>query len=865
MHEAIDSSQAQIKALAHSNEKLNKTLDSSKKVYEGEVDTFQTSTKALEDAKVQSATDSLLSNVLTHLETIKSQGLEFIKSEAAGRVIEGAQSLLKLKGLNNNLHEKLAELTKELSFIGAIKKVELEFILAEQTTTEWNTLLQEPQKWEEKIAQGKTLLQTFNELETVLPLEEQLTTPEVKDLLKSTLYKLDQAKTHVQKNLDPILLYVDPEQYRIMVEQSLDEQLYFRIPDDNQRQLEKQRILPEIWAVLDGSDGIQPEEVTQKVQELIERLLADIPYIIKIKGNHGKVYDCIYKPAPKPREAGRLQKEAEQLIETYENLLRTNEIAISNRDSEKEITILNGAITYKRENPKSAAYEIITVTPYEVSIFSSTDPDKDPKRAQAMAFQEAFEAWRTSGSDSTILTFGDPPQNFDLKPFLENPPIPKEKLSLLYITSKLEKIKEMGQEQTPQYVRSQTADFAAFIDGMSYNIPEEGYTNTSNGLFPYPYDERSIYIYEKKGNKLINTIVYTESATIVEHTSVKVTMYLNEKGQQIKNIRQDVIFDRDNPQILYNRVTVKEYFGSAKDGNEIEERKVYLDGVLTSATRLDIYGKVIADVGTDEESALTIKGPHGETITLGSYSYERKRHPGLSVDEYLRMVAKILPDDKALNEYINQMIEYVYDLDLYKKSEYFATPQEFFSHERGGRSQGDCEDYVFGALKKILEYRGIKAYPISITTYEDYDHGNDRHVATLKKDRGRVITTPTGRHILIDKHAELMALFKDKNGKYYIKSYGTSGVNINGESVQKDVPKVAFNTKEEAFAAAHKTWDKTGLGHQTIDHVPDEQGKPRKVMIFKDPVIYPEVNLAERYEDKLLIIDFSSLVSNSEK
>ncbi len=84
------------------------------------------------------------------------------------------------------------------------------------------------------------------------------------------------------------------------------------------------------------------------------------------------------------------------------------------------------------------------------------------------------------------------------------------------------------------------------------------------------------------------------------------------------------------------------------------------------------------------------------------------------IEQWMKLMqtAKNLPEQeklKRVNKFFNQRIEFVDDIYLWNKNDYWATPVEFLS-----RGQGDCEDYSIAKYFTLLEL-GVPEAKMRIT------------------------------------------------------------------------------------------------------------------------------------------------------
>lgn len=84
------------------------------------------------------------------------------------------------------------------------------------------------------------------------------------------------------------------------------------------------------------------------------------------------------------------------------------------------------------------------------------------------------------------------------------------------------------------------------------------------------------------------------------------------------------------------------------------------------------------------------------------------------IEQWMKLMqtAKSLPEQeklKRVNRFFNQRIEFVDDIYLWNRNDYWATPVEFLS-----RGQGDCEDYSIAKYFTLIEL-GVPEAKLRIT------------------------------------------------------------------------------------------------------------------------------------------------------
>lgn len=137
---------------------------------------------------------------------------------------------------------------------------------------------------------------------------------------------------------------------------------------------------------------------------------------------------------------------------------------------------------------------------------------------------------------------------------------------------------------------------------------------------------------------------------------------------------------------------------------------------------------------------------------------------------------------EAVNRFYNKVI-YMSDMEIYNKSDYWATPLEFL-----GKDRGDCEDYVI-AKYFALRYLGMPSEKLFFTYVKSTKFEETHMVLTY-------FETPRSEPLVLDNNNQ--KIFPASRREDLIPIY-----NFNGESLIKSKQK-----------QSHKKWDELKLNMQ---------------------------------------------------
>jgi len=139
---------------------------------------------------------------------------------------------------------------------------------------------------------------------------------------------------------------------------------------------------------------------------------------------------------------------------------------------------------------------------------------------------------------------------------------------------------------------------------------------------------------------------------------------------------------------------------------------------------------------------------------------------------------------EAVNQFYNG-VRYSPDIKVYKKKDYWATPEEFL-----GKDKGDCEDYVIAKYFALI-YLGIQSKKLFFTYVRSTKFKSPHMVLTYFK-------TPRSEPLILDNNNR--KIFPASKRKDLIPIY-----NFNGDSLYK--ASKSGKGKKVKKKKSHKKWD----------------------------------------------------------
>jgi hypothetical protein len=513
----------------------------------------------------------------------------------------------------------------------------------------------------------------------------------------------------------------------------------------------------------------------------------------------GQTYEFMVNPEAQMDQYEAMQQRAQDSLLTFSTQFNK----VKGGEVEGTPQLINGIVICKvildRErvvngkkepipNLAEGAYKDVTIEGTKI-VERYSDPVLEDKQTDAVNFQSSFEQWKAS-PDATF-TYGEPPKTFppsgfDMTKFLNERQMQKSELKIDHFLEM--KMPEVVDLDAP--LKTQTYEFKKMGTGLVF-----GSTVIDNSHLLSP-----------------NTEVLAQGPDFLQTRSVEFRI-VNQQRRKI-----EVITDYW-PRKLGETNTPKL--------KKIEE---YEDGVVTSQTRFDAEGKLLERVSkvkgcTDASSVDRPLGPpykeaqvlddHGkavldengkplmeristrefilkdekgkEKVRIRTFQAENEYRKAqgqkpMSEDEYTQMLGKNLQSDEQIHAFTSLMFKYRYD-DA-SKNDTWQRPGETFRRTENGLFLGDCEDYAF-VLQKILQAQGKKAYVLSLPG-----------------------------------HAECITISRDEKGKYHAKSYGTFGVDVDGNRIGESIDpskSEGYETPEFAMRALQKKWSFKESGNAEME------------------------------------------------
>ncbi len=507
----------------------------------------------------------------------------------------------------------------------------------------------------------------------------------------------------------------------------------------------------------------------------------------------GIMMDCLFDPPKSAEEYPKAKEAAQTTLETYVRHLREKHEEDLDFRKEESSTFINGILTVKvagSSPDKIGRYKLLTVQRDEVKVDVSSAAFDENKRVFE-SFTSAFEDWKKSGSKNTSIAYGDPPRTFDLRPYLEKMNINRADLTLDIIRGK----------PTDEFIRFNGGEFLGSegqIINYSYKYGRKKNgalylkmrSQTDNDVTGIPGHFRSSWKEYGEEEELLKdgfTSKFVVNDTEYHTYTIVSDYYPRKRGEKMFQERKQL------SKIDNGIVERTEHFNP--DGNLIRAESLvegspgvvavdYADGAVLEPDKEDKPGNIRHTMEfTDHE---------GNKVAIMSFPDMKKQNPSLTEPEYFKFLAVKLDNDELLHAFIETMFEYVHDSPekshpLKKGAantlgDIWQGPSQTMNRVENGKMLGDCEDWAF-FLQKLLEEQGKSAYVLGIYA-----------------------------------HAEAVTLEKDSNGLYHAKSYGTSGVDNNGNRVgQPADPEKArgYTDIADALESINQKWI-ASLGYPTI-------------------------------------------------
>ncbi len=448
------------------------------------------------------------------------------------------------------------------------------------------------------------------------------------------------------------------------------------------------------------------------------------------------------------------------------------------------------SITLDRTKP---AYKNMPENAYIAVVFDGnkvvenySSPKLDEEKIAANDFLTAFKAWQNDPASSGEFVFGSPPKKCNLGALLKDVKGDKSAVTMDLI---------MNKNALPSDISNlAAADNMAIRSTIVYG--ENGHvvttSETNHLLTPDRVDKRTAELNERK--ELVRSREYDEIVNQQRRHIKTVTNYwpleagqkeFKLKKQQVYEdgiVTSEASFDR-NGQLTERKSSVRGCDGiTAVDRPSGSGKKIPL---------LDDDGKPMTDEigrpkGSENETTrvMMIKTKDGKEISIKSYeAMKKERGANFTTEDYMKFLSQNLRTKEEFHAFTQLMFKYRSDRATHNVEDYWQKPDETAKATENGMMLGDCEDYAF-FMRRILEFQGKKAYVLGVPG-----------------------------------HAECVSISRDKNGKYHAMSYGTFGVDENGNRVgeKADAAKsTGYDTPELALKSLQAKWHVQNSGNEKM-------------------------------------------------
>lgn len=169
---------------------------------------------------------------------------------------------------------------------------------------------------------------------------------------------------------------------------------------------------------------------------------------------------------------------------------------------------------------------------------------------------------------------------------------------------------------------------------------------------------------------------------------------------------------------------------------------------------------------------------------ITTFESMKKANPNFKTDQYIDYLAESLTTDELFDAWFQLIYQYTFDSPDRNKplmkgkeesrGDYWQSPEETIERRENGRFLGDCEDSAFLA-REILARQGKAAYVLHAVN-----------------------------------HALAFTLEKDKQGKFYLRTYDNWGVTVNGVRLPESNGVVGYNTPAQAMERLRQFFLKEG-------------------------------------------------------
>lgn len=711
--------------------------------------------------------------------------------------------------------------------------------------------------WEEKKQRYMEMVNFFDELESSL--DPALRSNVNKSFYDSALQGLNTLRGNLLITVKCNLIKEDPQKYLMFTKERLAKKLtqYIHNPTLLVDTLENFAVQAESFLV----------EVQQEKDDAIvkEKLIAfetnfeeEAPFdFIPVAGTD-KTYICEYVPPAQQQNYEKSRQHAEKTVELYESFLNENKWKnqFGMVETGTSIEFLNGVISFEEKYQR----DDFSITLRALVDGYSINVERNTEAFEFATFKQAFEHWKQQNDNTSGFQYGDPPKSFDASAYLQ------------YMKKTDITLDVLQREPSEEFKHFMDSRFGTEINNIIYTKREgkfrERKSSTITTTMEDPYrtkvetheadeeqnflvtiktteeyfEDESHQIKTKKrvhethveNQKLLEKMLTTFDNGVMTESS----LFLYDENGKIKNRfltyykdgLEDTIFEWDDKGELSKKTSVKHQFQDGvetkrefasynKEGNIISATRIYfIDGkeFAESTDEYDNDFKIIRRTSYisgihsvaaidyaagnelqdgDEKTppnytrSIEVTDAQGNTFILKSYEEMKKDNPDFTPWDYYDFLQKTFPDDETTYALGELAFTYVYDSSnpedpLEKGTEkehgdYWQTPEETLVRREKGTWLIDCDDKAF-----FFDAKNKAAGRISYVVYMPH-------------------------------HAENIVIDLDQNGFWHASSYGTFGVDRDGNRIGEPFdPEKAkgYPTLEEALKSINEKWERADLG-----------------------------------------------------
>jgi hypothetical protein len=732
----------------------------------------------LHDTAVTAFIDQAQNKVLEKLRGIAESGQKIIEyhqiHENYDRRVSGLLTII--GGLAEDLRNELKNITSEAAHFELINSAQRSEADAE--AFEQRSLAGQADKpLEQQISIGQEIVQHYQTARDALSSDARTsTTSTVYDQTENLINnKIDEATQQLNK----LKLRQNPAEYLKELRQQIQEKLGKRIQNGDLLAKTMQNfdeiIKPDSAKLssVDRNNSIALEQTFNGVEAHIKDFLDHAPFDFIKSSINGRNFECHYIPPKTGEEYASSKAKVNETMNSYSHYV-DQLLNIGGRHTETSMEFTNGVLqihcAYKTTDPEAiqlGIYKEVSVSSNEIFETRSSEA-VDKKQLNFQDFEKSFSAWKKNASAESF-TYGTPTKTFNIRDYLQKQNIKPEDLTISMMKNnpppEFEEFKKW-----PGGFSTQTYELAN-DNGKTY-VKSNTFLNISIAHAKQAFGSKIEF--DAQGNALKETEhEYQKINEEMRHTVTITEFYPTKKGEERGKEKKREIF-KDGVIISSS---------AFNENGELVRRETAVEGCPGVLTVEYSGGKPIRDADgkptADVYPSMEFTDKDNKKVSIKPFSVAKKEDPNLSEDQYFDFLARTLNSDQLLHAYINSMMHY--SMEYETGGDYWQTPSEMLGHEQNGRPSGDCDDYAM-FMENILRRQGKNAYAIYMAGHKE---GKD------------------------NAHAETIVLEVDAEGKYHAKSYGTFGVDIDGNRIGVSLyaaKVLGYDTAVEALASLVPKW-----------------------------------------------------------